>query len=311
MPRGYDRPLYILPFDHRGAFEARMSDRHGPLTAMQAADVATAKRVIYDGFKAAIASGAPRASAGIQVDEQFGAAILRDAAANGFVTVIPADFEYGEDFAAHIEAFEPTFCKARVRYDPGGDAAMNRVPRERLRRLSDYLAKRRSTRFILELLAPPGKAVLAQAIEALQDAGIEPDVWMIEGLDRQEDCSSAVAAARRGGRAGVGCIALGRGENDAKVHRWLSTAAGVPGFIGFAVGRADLWQPLVDWRASRITRDAAVAEVARRYREFLEIFESNDKVKILKHEGHEENHEEHEEIQDSYSLSSCSSCPSS
>jgi hypothetical protein len=22
MPRGYDRPLYILPFDHRGSFQA-------------------------------------------------------------------------------------------------------------------------------------------------------------------------------------------------------------------------------------------------------------------------------------------------
>jgi len=112
-----------------------------------------------------------------------------------------------------------------------------------------------------------------QAILELQDAGIEPDVWKVEGLDRREDCVAIVAAARRGGRAGVGCIVLGRGENDAKVHEWLATAASVPGFIGFAVGRTDFWQPLVDWRASRITRDAAVAEIARRYREFIDIFE--------------------------------------
>jgi len=279
MPRGYDRPLYILPIDHRGTFESGVSGWRGPLTAMQTADIAAAKRVIYDGFKAAIAAGAPKNRAGILVDEQFGAAILRDAAAKGFTTAMSVqksgeaefDFEYGEDFAAHIEAFEPTFCKVLVRYSPAGDAAVNRVQRERLRRLSDYLAQKGGSRFMLELIVRP--ALMVQAILELQDAGIEPDVWKVEGLDRREDCVAIVAAARRGGRAGVGCIVLGRGENDAKVHEWLATAASVPGFIGFAVGRTDFWQPLVDWRASRITRDAAVAEIARRYREFIDIFE--------------------------------------
>ena len=79
--------------------------------------------------------------------------------------------------------------------------------------------------------------LMVQAIEQLQDAGVEPDVWKIEGLDRREDCEKIVAAARRGGRDKVGCIILGRGEDDKKVHEWLATAAGVPGFIGFAVGR--------------------------------------------------------------------------
>ena len=80
---------------------------------------------------------------------------------------------------------------------------------------------------------------MVQAIHALQDAGVEPDVWKIEGLDRREDCEKIVAAARRGGRDKVGCIILGRGEDDKKVREWLTTAAGVPGFIGFAVGRTD------------------------------------------------------------------------
>ena len=75
------------------------------------------------------------------------------------------------------------------------------------------------------------------------------------------------------GRDKVGCIVLGRGEDDAKVHEWLTVAARVPGFIGFAVGRTDFWDPLVGWRAKKITREAAVAEIARRYREFADIFE--------------------------------------
>ena len=104
---------------------------------------------------------------------------------------------------------------------------------------------------------------------------MEADVWKIEGLDRREDCEKIVVAAQRGGRDKVGCIILGRGEDDARVREWLTTAAGVSGFIGFAVGRTDFWEPLVNYRAGKSTREAAVAEMARRYREFVDIFEKS------------------------------------
>jgi myo-inositol catabolism protein IolC len=300
MSRGFDQPLYILPFDHRGSFETKMFGWEGPLTPEQTAQIAAAKRVIYDGFTAAVAAGVPKARAGLLVDEQFGAAILRDAATHGYSIACPAeksgqeefDFEYGEDFAEHIEAFHPTFCKVLVRYNPEGDQALNRRQSTRLRRLSGYLHDKSRSRFMFELLVPAETAqlervkgdkkaydlelrpgLMVQAIQQLQDAQVEPDVWKIEGLDRREDCKQIVAAARRGGRAKVGCIILGRGEDDRKVREWLTTAAGVPGFIGFAVGRTDFWEPLVEWRAKKTTREAAVAEIARRYREFVDIFE--------------------------------------
>ena len=94
-------------------------------------------------------------------------------------------------------------------------------------------------------------ALMVQAIHELQDAGVEADVWKIEGIERKEDCQKVVAAARRAGRDKVGCIILGRGEDDKKVRQWLTTAAGVPGFIGFAVGRTTFWDPLVDYRAEQ------------------------------------------------------------
>ena len=299
---GYDKPLYILPFDHRGSFETKMFGWHGDLTAAQTAEIAAAKQVIYDGFKAAVEAGVPKEKAGILVDEQFGAAILRDAAAQGYTIACPAeksgqdefDFEYGEDFAKHIEAFHPTFCKVLVRYNPEGDQALNQRQAARLRRLSDYLHSKGESRFMFELLVPAEKSqldrlggdkkrydaelrpsLMVQAIRGLQDAGVEPDVWKIEGLDHSEDCESIVATAHRNGRERVGCIILGRGEDDKKVQQWLTTAAGVPGFIGFAVGRTDFWQPLVDFRARKISRAEAVAQIAGRYREFVRIFEES------------------------------------
>jgi 5-dehydro-2-deoxygluconokinase len=116
--------------------------------------------------------------------------------------------------------------------------------------------------------------LMVNAIHQLQDAGIEGDVWKIEGLDSAEDCAKVVAVAHRGGRDKVGCIVLGRGEDDKKVREWLSTAAKVPGFIGFAVGRTTFWDPLVDWRAGKNSREATVAEISRRFQEWVHIFES-------------------------------------
>ena len=300
MTLGFDRDLYVLPFDHRGSFETKMFGWEEPLTPEQTAKIADAKRVVYDGFRAAVAAGVPKEKAGILVDEQFGAAILRDAAAEGYATACPAeksgqaefDFEYGDDFARHIEAFDPTLCKVLVRYNPEGDQALNRRQADRLRRLSQYLRAKGRSRFMFELLVPAEEAQLTRlsgdkkaydrelrpglmirAIETLQDAGVEPDVWKIEGLDQRADCVRMVQAARRGGRSEVSCIVLGRGEDDKKVMEWLRAAAGVPGFIGFAVGRTTFWDPLVAWREKKLSHEEAAAKIASNYKGWVELFE--------------------------------------
>jgi 5-dehydro-2-deoxygluconokinase len=300
MTIGFNKALYVLPFDHRGSFQVKMFGWKGALTAEQTAEVAAAKQVIYDAFKVAVAAGVPKDRAGILVDEQFGAAILRDAVKNGFLSAMPAeksgqdefDFEYGNDFARHIQEFNPTFCKVLVRYNPEGEKALNDRQAARLKQLSDYL-HRTNRRYMFELLVPPEPsqlehikndkkaydlelrpALMVRAIEELQNAGVEPDVWKIEGLDRREDCVKVVAAAQRNGRDRVRCIVLGRGEDDHKVRQWLRTAAGVPGFIGFAVGRTTFWDPLVAFRAKQLPRDAAAAKIAATYREWVDLFES-------------------------------------
>jgi hypothetical protein len=60
MPRGYDRALYILPFDHRGSFQAKMFGWKLPLSEEQRAEISRAKEVIYDGFNSALANGLPQ-----------------------------------------------------------------------------------------------------------------------------------------------------------------------------------------------------------------------------------------------------------
>jgi myo-inositol catabolism protein IolC len=299
MIGGFNKPLYILPFDHRQSYVADVFGYHEPLTPQQIEEVAHSKMVIYGGFKATLERGVSRDQAGILVDQEFGAAILDDAANHGFIRALSTeksgqhefDFEYGDSFAQHIERFNPTFAKVLVRYNPQGDAEMNQRQAARLKKLSEYLSATRRL-FMFELLVPaelpqlkqfggdkekydqqlrPG--LMVRAIQELQDAGVEPDVWKIEGLDRRHDCIAMVDVARRAGRDNVGCIVLGRGESERKVIQWLQVAANVPGFIGFAVGRSSFLQSIKDLHAGKIDRGQAVAQVAEKFRVWVTVFE--------------------------------------
>lgn len=300
MPIGYTKPLYILPFDHRSSYISGLFGWKEPLNVEQMNAMAESKQVIYEGFRRAVASHVPKEAVGILVDEQFGVGILRAAHANGYITAVSVeksgqdefDFAYGDDFAKHIEAVNPTFAKVLVRYNPEADAEMNKRQRQRLKRLSDYLSQAQRL-FMFELLVPaepdqleqvdqdknaydlqlrPG--LMRRAIQELQDAGIEPDVWKIEGLDRREDCEKAVEVARRDGRNSVSLIVLGRGADKDHVIEWLKTAASVPGFIGFAVGRTSFWDPVVAFEAKRVSKDEAAKQIAKRFKEWVNIFET-------------------------------------
>ncbi len=303
---GYSKPLYLLPFDHRESYVAGMFHFKPPLSVAQRELVIDSKRLIYEGFSQALTEGVPFGAAGILVDEQFGTAILRDARQRGCVTALSVErsgglefeFEYGSDFASHIAAFVPTFAKALVRYNPEGDRALNLRQAGRLRQLSDH-CQRSQWRFMFELLVPPTDeqlqraggdkdvfdrqvraSLMQQALRELQDAGIEPDVWKVEGLDRAADCEAIVDIARRGGRERVGCIVLGRGADEAKVRHWLTVAAGVPGFIGFAVGRTSFWDAVAGYRAQTLTRAKAVTQIARRLREWVDVFEGGRRARV-------------------------------
>jgi 5-dehydro-2-deoxygluconokinase len=298
MAIGYNKPLYILPFDHRASFQKGLFGWSGDLTPEQTKRVADSKDVVYEAFKLALAKGVKKENAGILVDAQFGDAILRDAQKNGFITCMPTEksgqaefqFEYGDNFAAPIEDYQPTFLKALVRYNPEDDEAMNRRQAERLKKLADY-AHSHGRYFMFELLVPATHeqmdrldgdqshydqelrpSLMMAAIKELQNAGVEPDVWKIEGLDKREDCVKIAEVARRDGRDNVGCILLGRGSNAQKVVDWLKQAAGVPGFIGFAVGRTTFWDPLVAYRDGKASRQQAAEQIADNYIEWVNVF---------------------------------------
>lgn len=295
---GFTQDLFVMPFDHRGSFQSKLFGITGQPTARETAEIASYKQIIYDGFKKAVAAGVPKAKAGILVDEQFGSAILNDARANGYSSACPAeksgqdefDFEYGEEFGSHIHQFRPTFVKVLVRYNPEGDPVLNRRQAARLKRLADY-CHQNNNKFMFELLVPATSAqllkvggdvsrydkelrpnLMIQAMKQIQDQGVEADIWKLEGVETKEDCAKVAAQAHVDGRENVGVILLGRGENAEKVKHWLATAASVPGFIGFAVGRTIFWEPLKAVKEGRMTREQASQQVCDNFKGFCDLW---------------------------------------
>ena len=238
---------------------------------------------------------------GCLVDEQFGTpkGIPEQAKERGLLLAMPVeksgqnefDFEYGDDFGAHIEQFDPDFSKVLVRYNPDGDAEMNTRQTERLKRLADWLHEH-DRKFLFELLVP-GRGgtsssrwaatsdrydaelrpeLMRRAIVELQDAGVEADIWKIEGIDTQEDCERISqtcpprrprrrdlrgAGPRRQRRQGRALAAPGRARGGLRrlrdrPHDLVGRAQGLP--------RRDL------------EREDAAGQIAEKYLRFVQVY---------------------------------------
>jgi myo-inositol catabolism protein IolC len=263
--------------------------------------VAGAKRLIWEGFQRAVEEGAPKQYSGILVDGQYGPDVAREAKAGGFKLAMPVeksgqnefDFEYGDQFGEKIEEYDPDFSKVLVRYNPEGDAALNERQIEKLRRLSEWLHEHHR-KYLFELLVPAEPAqleavdgstdrydtelrpqLMLEAILQLQNGGVEADIWKIEGIEDREACNEIAQLARRNGRERVSCVVLGRGASDEKVDEWLRAAAGLTGYVGFAIGRSIFADSVKAYAAdpAGFDRSAAVDQIARNYRRFIDVYE--------------------------------------
>jgi myo-inositol catabolism protein IolC len=301
---GYDGKLYQLALDHRGSFQRDMFGIVGDSGTEQFEAICDAKRLIFEGALEAVARGAKRGSTGIVVDEQFGCDIPARAREHGVKLAIPVEksgerefeFEYGEEFGAHIERYDPDFSKVLARYNPEDvDPGLNARQRARLKTLSDWL-RARERKLLFELLVPPTEAQLERvggdsarfdtelrpklmraAIEDLQNGGIEVDVWKLEGVQERADAAMLAEQTRTGaGREHVACIVLGRAGSDEQIDHWLAVAAPVEGFAGFAIGRSIWWGALRGFLLQRLPREQARDQIASNYLRFIDVYERHE-----------------------------------
>jgi myo-inositol catabolism protein IolC len=300
MALGYDGKLYILAFDHRGSFQKKMFGIEGDPTDEETKTISDAKHLIFEGMQVAVERGVDAEATGVLVDEQFGSNIPEQAKQGGLKLAMPVeksgqdefDFQYDEKFGDHIEQFDPDFAKVLVRLNPDGDKEINERQLGRLKQLADWLHEH-DRKFLFELLVPAEKSqldevdgdtdrydaelrpeLMRRAIEQIQDFGCEVDIWKIEGVDSREDAEMLAEQTRKGeGRENVKSVLLGRGASDEKVEHWLQQAAGVEGFVGFAIGRSIWWDALKGFLGGDLEREKAAEQIAEKYLNFIRVYD--------------------------------------
>jgi myo-inositol catabolism protein IolC len=293
---GYEKDLLILPFDHRGSLLKKLYGVEGRKPSKEESEnYSFLKSMVYEGFKKSLGLGVPKEKTAVLVDAEFGSDILADAKKNGILTAMPLeksgqnefDFEH-ENFESLVKEMDSDFVKVLVRYNPEGDSVLNERQLVRLKRVSDY-CKSIGKHFLFELLVPATEKqkesnpadydvlvrpkLMVSAIKEIQDFGVEPDVWKLEGVSRVEDSKALVEQCHVNGRT-AGIITLGRGEDMNKVREWLRTGAKVKGIIGFAVGRTVFWEPMKALHEKKISFEEASAQVADNYKALVDLWES-------------------------------------
>ncbi len=247
-----------------------------------------AKWLVWEGLRRAVDQGAvARDEAGALVDGTYGEEVLRAARAEHIRTAMPVEasgvtplaFEH-PDWRERLEVLDPDQAKVLIRYQPGGDPAIARAQRATLVELSRY-CRAAARPLMLELLVPPlpeqavdrarfdtaiRPGLMVRAIGELRRAGIAVDTWKVEGLERTEDAEEVAAAAA------APCIVLGRGADRDAVDRWLSVAAAVDGFDGFAIGRSIWWEPLRALGSGALARPAAIDAIAAEYGRYARVY---------------------------------------
>jgi len=296
--------LYILPFDHKTSLIKKLFGwEYATLTPEQRKAVGDSRMITYEGCEKAVAMGIPKDEVAILTDEEFGDAVIKKAKDAGFVTILTTEksgqetftFEYGDEWQAHIEKYRPTFVKALIRYNPEGDKAGNEKQLAQLKVFAEY-AHTHEYKVLFEPLIPSTEeqlekvggdkirydrelrpALTVQMIREFQQAGVEPDVWKIEGFTQSSAYEQVVAQARSGDRADVGIVILGRGGSMADVDMWITAGAKVDGVIGFAVGRTVFYEPLEKFHKKEIDREEAVSQIAENFYHFYKLFKENKK----------------------------------
>lgn len=299
---GYTKPLYILAFDHRLTFAKEFFNKESiaDLTKEEYDSICEFKDIIYDAFKKALEKGVPKENAAILADEEFGNKILLDGKSQGFITILPTEksggeefnFQYQEEFGLHIEKYDPVFAKALVRYNPRNDESFKNHQKKNLKILSDY-CRENKYKFLLEVLVIPTPKELeesgsreeydkkirpgltAEMIKELQDFGVEPDIWKLEGMETAVDYSGVIKEAKSGGRDNVGIVILGRGAEEEKVEEWLTVGARTKGIIGFAVGRTIFWDAISDFKNGKVKKEEVTDTISNNFYHLYKIFQDS------------------------------------
>lgn len=291
-----EHPLLILAMDHRDSLAKNVYGLGATPSLEEAQQISTGKMEVFQGVVAALKELPPAGRPGVLVDERYGSDVARTARDNGFMLLMPIErsgeklfhLEYGSfdsnEWLDHLTLYEPDFAKVLVRDSFSFPDDQRRSQQDHLAHVTERLQEIRIP-LVIELLVPDtGDApeadfdaairpeMTVRLIRDFHDHGVEPDVWKLEGYETSADAAEVANTAREGDRSNVTCIILGRDAPEARLDRWLKTAAPVNGFTGFAIGRSIWEKPLMDHLNERIDLTKMSRRISDAYAHYADVY---------------------------------------
>ncbi len=288
-----DKPLLILPFDHRSSFSRDILGIEGKLNLKQKKEISDLKKIIFEAFTIVRKKYKAKDYFGILVDEEYGLPIIGQAQKMKIVICLPVeqsgqktlDFEYGQAFGSHVKKIQPDYVKVLLRYNPL-NKKINKQQLSKLKEL-DIFCRQSNYKILLELLVPPtdsdlktakteinynNKLRLSRTIGAIKEIKkvITVDIWKLEYFSHL-GWQKIIETTSQNSKI----ILLGRGENKKVVDDWIKEAAKFEQVIGFAIGRTIFLNELKRYVAGRITRPAVVKQIAGNFDYFVRLWAKN------------------------------------
>jgi myo-inositol catabolism protein IolC len=276
--------LFVTAIDHRVDFVKELVGAAGKSPA--AADLERAaqlKGIVFAGLAAAVEAGLPKSQTAVWAEPELGEAVLLRGRGMSMPTIASVErpgsphFQLQNvlGFTERLKKLGASFAGARIIHTVDSDITEKQSQLQTLRRLSE-VSRSEGPPLLLELMHSPRAPEtgditepegLLEALRDLQDAGVEPAIWVFDAPASKKMAAALAAQAHLDDRNGLRVLfMIGQDPNEsigtAAQEKMITLAARTPGVGGILIGPGAFSQALRDYDAGKIGREEAVERIA-------------------------------------------------
>ena len=276
--------LFVTAIDHRVNFVKELVGATGDSpTAADLERAAELKGIVFAGLAAAVEAGLPKSQTAVWAEPELGEAVLLRGRGMSMPTIASVERPGAGSFQLHnvlgfterLKKLDATFAGARIIHTVDDDIAEKESHLQALRRLSE-VSRSEGPPLLLELMASTrapesgditGPEGLLESLRDLQDAGVEPAIWVFDAPANKKLVAALAAQAHLDDRNALKVLfVVGQDPKKsiatAAQEKMITLAARTPGVGGILIGPAAYSQVLRDYHAGEIGREDAVKKIA-------------------------------------------------
>ena len=270
---------FILPFDHRTGFAREIMGVEYPFSPENLQKAKELKGMIWEAFLEVWEKEEDASQLGILLDEETGGEIFSVAAAKNITCILTLE-ESGKtplcplyplhEIVTKINSTRASCAKLLIKTP----CASNEIEQEQIRNVKEIadVCKTKDIPLLLEIVTTTDiterEKTILDTIDTLHHQEIFPDIWKLEAQ------TSVSAWKHIAAHAAAPIVVLGRGENEDTVKEYLKIAKQSGTVKGFAVGRTIFAKPLMAYIHNTMSKEKAIAEIARHFMECKKVWDN-------------------------------------